>query len=1151
MRFAPRNRVKGTTTTTGTGPYVIGTTSVGYQGFMALSDGDVFPYWIQYGSNWECGIGTKSGSLILRTKVLESTNGNGAVNWGPGTKNIGIDWLAQNVAKSSDGSITISDDEQDGKTNFRGLKLSDVAAWLAATARAGVDIELGITNPLAPTAFEFSVLRKAALDADSGIITLDFSKDIGSTHTVTVGGDRQLRFTNHQVGQELLVKLNYDPAGFRKILWPDQEDVTPATCIIEWVNGYRPEFTPVGGGSDTFKFQRVGDYGLLPKFVGWILSTERPVTREISTYAEPEFEFTTITNGVRSTSDTVQWLSATIDDVSDRNTFRLFRTGTVTGGTFELSLQRGTEQSYTIPSIAHSVTAAELIQLIHEQTPFTGLQIQFASGTNGSLCGSRLTDTPGEIHIELIGPDRYHGYVLSIDSTFLIGGGNYDVDASIAGDGDEPWRFDEADVLQGSPPVIWPAPFRLEFNGETTGDITFSQGATGIRNALQALPSIGFGNIQVDLIDYVTYVFRFSGTLSGGASIPDEIKFAAGFLPSSYEGQATGQVHGTSRIGTGPQSVNEVQRLRCLNHPLSGTVTVSVFGQSSTFSIFANATEILYQLAYDIDEIRLPVPGTPSNISVTGGPLPDSPILIEFIDDLGATDVPASSVVSTSNDADGYGQIDWSICELCFVEVLSRHADEVITSELEHVHPIPGKTLFVRVSSPGSDFPIAVETVAYRARAVSNEFGNTPAVDEKYRLTASPSATGTYFIRLLGKTVELETGMLFEDIQEAIEAKIGDGVTVSGSFPSEPLEITLTGQYSGNQLSATGQAPPPGADRFKPPLFVLYRPDATLDWTGTLVEWNENEPQYDPAAALRIEFFCETSPLILGKTWFHSGEGGEPSSSLPPGGTTGQHLAKASNADFDAEWVDPGSGGLSDQLVPGYSIEIDHDEQANTFEIHNYWTTETLVDAPTIIIDLDPDKGGDKVVAIAADRSFDVVNEKVGKEFKLQVIQGGSGDAGHVATFLFEIEWLEGFQPVQTPVSGKSDEWHFLCVRERGAYLLPKFKAWVETTERPQPLSDVASPIAANETQEILITPAPTGGTWIVGFMGSQTSPISYNASANSIRLAIQSMLSVGPGNVLVSGGRLGVVPIRLEFVNALGGQNLPQVTVQTDGLQF
>lgn len=43
-----------------------------------------------------------------------------------------------------------------------------------------------------------------------------------------------------------------------------------------------------------------------------------------------------------------------------------------------------------------------------------------------------------------------------------------------------------------------------------------------------------------------------------------------------------------------------------------------------------------------------------------------------------------------------------------------------------------------------------------------------------------------------------------------------------------------------------------------------------------------------------------TNPVIA--QWFR-GVG------MPPGGTTGQMPAKASNADFDYEWVDPGSGG--------------------------------------------------------------------------------------------------------------------------------------------------------------------------------------------------------------------------------------------------
>ena len=126
-----------------------------------------------------------------------------------------------------------------------------------------------------------------------------------------------------------------------------------------------------------------------------------------------------------------------------------------------------------------------------------------------------------------------------------------------------------------------------------------------------------------------------------------------------------------------------------------------------------------------------------------------------------------------------------------------------------------------------------------------------------------------------------------------------------------------------------------------------------------------------------------------------------------------------------------------------------------------------------------------------------------------------------------------------------------MCLEVAGPYTVARFKGWVETTERPQPLEDTASAIAANEVQQIMVSPVPISGTWTITFLGFQTVAMAFDANANAVRLAMQGLPSIGNGNVLVSGGRLGVVPFRVEFVNALGGTNLPQLTVQTAGLQF
>lgn len=115
MALVLKDRVKVTTTTTGTGAFAIGGAQFGFQGFSAFADGDTTYYTaVDHATGaWETGLGTYSttGPSLARTQVLASSTG-AAINFGAGPKDLFVVYpadravLTENAAQYSFGSGT-------------------------------------------------------------------------------------------------------------------------------------------------------------------------------------------------------------------------------------------------------------------------------------------------------------------------------------------------------------------------------------------------------------------------------------------------------------------------------------------------------------------------------------------------------------------------------------------------------------------------------------------------------------------------------------------------------------------------------------------------------------------------------------------------------------------------------------------------------------------------------------------------------------------------------------------------------------------------------------------------------------------------------------------------------------------------------------
>ena len=101
MALVVADRVKETTTTTGTGTVTLLGASTGFQSFAVIGNANTTYYTIagQTGSEWEVGIGTytSSGTTLARTTVLSNSSATqpSALSFSAGTKDVFVTYPAE------------------------------------------------------------------------------------------------------------------------------------------------------------------------------------------------------------------------------------------------------------------------------------------------------------------------------------------------------------------------------------------------------------------------------------------------------------------------------------------------------------------------------------------------------------------------------------------------------------------------------------------------------------------------------------------------------------------------------------------------------------------------------------------------------------------------------------------------------------------------------------------------------------------------------------------------------------------------------------------------------------------------------------------------------------------------------------------------
>jgi hypothetical protein len=93
--------------------------------------------------------------------------------------------------------------------------------------------------------------------------------------------------------------------------------------------------------------------------------------------------------------------------------------------------------------------------------------------------------------------------------------------------------------------------------------------------------------------------------------------------------------------------------------------------------------------------------------------------------------------------------------------------------------------------------------------------------------------------------------------------------------------------------------------------------------------------------------------------------------------------------------------------------------------------------------------------------------------------------------------------------------------------------------------SVLTSDSATDEVQTVTVANA-TGGTFTLTFSGQTTAAIAYNASAATVKTALEALSNIGVGDVLVS--KVGTV-YTISFAGALADTNVAQLTADDSSL--
>ena len=228
MALVIKDRVKETTTTTGTGTYTLAGAVSGFETFTAnLSNSDTTYYVCTDNTDFEVGLGTftSSGTTLSRDTILASSNSNNEVNWSSGTRSIFMTYPADK-AVFKDASNNINGTFVGNITGNVTGNTSGTAATVTSAAQTNIT-SLGTLTALTvdDVAIDGKVVTLTGSTSDTATLTAGTNGTLDIVTTDAGGASANIQITADGTAELAGTTVTLDSSGGITL---DADGVEPA-----------------------------------------------------------------------------------------------------------------------------------------------------------------------------------------------------------------------------------------------------------------------------------------------------------------------------------------------------------------------------------------------------------------------------------------------------------------------------------------------------------------------------------------------------------------------------------------------------------------------------------------------------------------------------------------------------------------------------------------------------------------------------------------------------------------------------------------------------------------------------------------------------------------------------------------------------------